>query len=165
MEFPGRVTGRVARGKNQHQSGRARNDSMGGSELRFNFLGSMASPNGNGLCGGWTTTRSSCRRWRRQDTGKSHDDDGASEPVENTIAEIHRRGQYQCTHGQRKAISLKHFDLDYGVSWNGVVTEIIHCWTRSLGSGCPLGHRTLYCSHAASPRSARSMINVLRIWG
>ena len=41
---------------------RARNDSMGGSELRF--LGSITSPNGNGGCGGWPTTRSSRRRWR-----------------------------------------------------------------------------------------------------
>ena len=34
---------------------RARNDSMGGGELRI--LGSITSPNWNGLCGGWTTAR------------------------------------------------------------------------------------------------------------
>lgn len=56
---------------------RARNDSMqpacnmDGSELRF--LGSMTSPNRNGVCGGWTTTRSSRRRWHWHDTEKSCD--------------------------------------------------------------------------------------------
>jgi hypothetical protein len=100
-------------------------------------VGSITSPNGNDLCIVWTTTRSSCCRWRWHDTGKSHDNDGASEPVEKTTAEDHTRGQ--CTHGQRKAICLKHFDFDHGVPWNGVVTEIIHCWTRSLGSGSRAG--------------------------
>jgi hypothetical protein len=51
----------------------ARSDSMGGSELRS--LGSITSPNGDGLCIAWTTTRT-CRRWRWHDAGKSHDNDG-----------------------------------------------------------------------------------------
>lgn len=50
------------KGDGEPPAARARNDSMGGSESQF--LGDMTSPNGNGLCGGWTMTRSSCCRWR-----------------------------------------------------------------------------------------------------
>jgi len=65
------------------------------------FLRSITSPNGNGLCGGWTTT---CRQWRQ--------------PVEKT------RTRGQCTNGQRKAICLNHFDFDHRAPWNDIVTEI-----------------------------------------
>jgi len=69
---------------------RARNDSMGGGELRI--LGSITSPNGNGLCGEMDSNSSGRRRWRWPNAGISRDNDGANESVEKTTTDVHTRG-------------------------------------------------------------------------
>jgi hypothetical protein len=82
---------------------------------------------------------------------------GTSESVEKTTAEVHTREQ--CTYGQQKAICLEHFNFDYGVARlerrrYGDYILLDSETTRSLGSGCRWVIQ--HCSHAVSPRLARS---------